>query len=360
MGEVTLPIYVGPTMFNIIFQVMDISPAYSCLLGRPWIHMAGAVPSSLHQRVKFITNHQLINVVGEKELVISTLAPEEYIEGNEEALETSFQSLEFTDLENPSLSPTVEKMAFRVMIKEGYQPGKGLGPHLNGISTLNKGKVGLGYYGGNNQGKDLDSSPIAFNLDQHFTRGEVAMIRDEPMSHQRGVCITKEELANWMAKELPDKDLFMITNNEPPSRSNATLILKDLDPANEPVKDEDAELESVNLGNETEKKEVKVGKQMPQDLRFELSQFNFVTSSLQSTEFESDKSLPRPYWLSLCQEQLGHVGTTKHSLINNVKRLEKKSKSLDGSPAIGMKLRRGYTQSSKDVDFKGLKWQSHP
>ncbi|RDY04086.1 hypothetical protein CR513_12232, partial [Mucuna pruriens] len=34
MGEITLPIYVGPTMFNIVFQVMDICPAYNCLLGR--------------------------------------------------------------------------------------------------------------------------------------------------------------------------------------------------------------------------------------------------------------------------------------------------------------------------------------
>ncbi|RDX70505.1 hypothetical protein CR513_50233, partial [Mucuna pruriens] len=48
MAEITLPICIGPTTFNITFQVMDIWPAYSCLLGRPWIHDAGTVPSSLH------------------------------------------------------------------------------------------------------------------------------------------------------------------------------------------------------------------------------------------------------------------------------------------------------------------------
>ncbi|RDY01044.1 hypothetical protein CR513_15680, partial [Mucuna pruriens] len=48
MGEIILPILIGPTTFNITFQVMDIHPAYSCLLGRPWIHAAGVVPSSLH------------------------------------------------------------------------------------------------------------------------------------------------------------------------------------------------------------------------------------------------------------------------------------------------------------------------
>ncbi|RDY10265.1 hypothetical protein CR513_05249, partial [Mucuna pruriens] len=48
MGEVTLPIYIGPTLLNFAFQVMDIRPAYNCLLGSPWIHGARVVPSSLH------------------------------------------------------------------------------------------------------------------------------------------------------------------------------------------------------------------------------------------------------------------------------------------------------------------------
>ncbi|RDY14325.1 hypothetical protein CR513_00603, partial [Mucuna pruriens] len=48
MGEITLPIYIGPTTFDITFQVMDIRPVYSCLLGRPWIHVMGVVPLSLH------------------------------------------------------------------------------------------------------------------------------------------------------------------------------------------------------------------------------------------------------------------------------------------------------------------------
>ncbi|RDY01719.1 hypothetical protein CR513_14911, partial [Mucuna pruriens] len=52
------------------------------------------VLSSLHQRVKFIVGQQLISVMGEKELMISTHTLVEYIEGGEEALETTFQSLE--------------------------------------------------------------------------------------------------------------------------------------------------------------------------------------------------------------------------------------------------------------------------
>ncbi|XP_050908718.1 uncharacterized protein LOC127122421 [Lathyrus oleraceus] len=37
MGEIVLPMMVGPQQFQILFQVMDINPSYSCLLGRPYI-----------------------------------------------------------------------------------------------------------------------------------------------------------------------------------------------------------------------------------------------------------------------------------------------------------------------------------
>ena len=41
-------LYVGSRMFLVILKVMDIHPSYNVLLGRPWIHAAGAVASSLH------------------------------------------------------------------------------------------------------------------------------------------------------------------------------------------------------------------------------------------------------------------------------------------------------------------------
>ena len=48
IGEVDLPVKIGPSDFQITFQVMDIHPVYSCLLGRPWIREAGDVTSTLH------------------------------------------------------------------------------------------------------------------------------------------------------------------------------------------------------------------------------------------------------------------------------------------------------------------------
>ncbi|XP_070017518.1 uncharacterized protein [Nicotiana sylvestris] len=53
-----LHIMMGPTWFDVEFQVLDISAIYNLLLGRPWMHAAGAVASTLHQDVKFEWNHQ--------------------------------------------------------------------------------------------------------------------------------------------------------------------------------------------------------------------------------------------------------------------------------------------------------------
>ena len=43
-GEIDLLIQIGSCTFQITFQVIDITPAYNCLLGHPWIHSTGVVP----------------------------------------------------------------------------------------------------------------------------------------------------------------------------------------------------------------------------------------------------------------------------------------------------------------------------
>ena len=48
IGEISLPIKICPISFEVVFHVIDIMPTYSCLLGRPWIHGATMVPSTLH------------------------------------------------------------------------------------------------------------------------------------------------------------------------------------------------------------------------------------------------------------------------------------------------------------------------
>ena len=63
--KMELSIQIGPCIFNIDFQVMDINPSYNCLLGRPWIHMTELIPSTLHQKVKVVVEEQLISAAAE-------------------------------------------------------------------------------------------------------------------------------------------------------------------------------------------------------------------------------------------------------------------------------------------------------
>lgn len=93
-GEVDLPIKVGPQIFTTTFYVMDIQPAYYCLLGRPWIHKAGAVTSTLHQRIKYPTEGKIITVCGEEEYLVSHLTSFRYMEIEGEYHETPFQAFE--------------------------------------------------------------------------------------------------------------------------------------------------------------------------------------------------------------------------------------------------------------------------
>ncbi|XWS33061.1 hypothetical protein CRYUN_Cryun22dG0045600 [Craigia yunnanensis] len=89
-----LPVQIGPCIFNIDFQVMDINLSYCCLLGRPWIRMARVIPSTPHQKVNFVVEEQLINVVAKKDIVMTLTTSNPYIEVDENAIECFFQSLE--------------------------------------------------------------------------------------------------------------------------------------------------------------------------------------------------------------------------------------------------------------------------
>ncbi|RVX07817.1 hypothetical protein CK203_021871 [Vitis vinifera] len=62
MGTLEIELLIGPTTFITVFQVLRIPTSFNLLLGRPWIHRAGAIPSSLHQKVKFIHEGQTLEL----------------------------------------------------------------------------------------------------------------------------------------------------------------------------------------------------------------------------------------------------------------------------------------------------------
>ena len=91
-GEVDIPIRVGSQVFDSTFYVMDIRPSYSCLLGRPWIHKAGAVTSTLHQMLKHPMKGKIFTVHGEEEYMVSHLNYFRYVEMDGEFIETPCQA----------------------------------------------------------------------------------------------------------------------------------------------------------------------------------------------------------------------------------------------------------------------------
>ncbi len=54
------------------------------MLGRPWLHAAGAVPSSLHQKLKFIVEDRLITVNGEDDYSIYKEMAVPFISSNDD------------------------------------------------------------------------------------------------------------------------------------------------------------------------------------------------------------------------------------------------------------------------------------
>ena len=105
------------------------------MLGRPWIHIAGAVPSTLHQKIKFVIEGQLVYIAVEKDMIVATSSGAPYVETDEKIMECSFRSLEFVNamyvkerakIPMPKLSK-VTHLGIKQVPSKGARAGKGLG-----------------------------------------------------------------------------------------------------------------------------------------------------------------------------------------------------------------------------------------
>ncbi|XP_070003570.1 uncharacterized protein [Nicotiana sylvestris] len=78
--KIILPVNVAGTIQGTKFHVIEDDMRYNALLGRPWIHSMRAMPSTLHQMMKFPTKDGVKTVYGEhhaaKEMfAVHNLAP---------------------------------------------------------------------------------------------------------------------------------------------------------------------------------------------------------------------------------------------------------------------------------------------
>ena len=61
-GMIRLPIQTGPEIVEVNFIVMETYSPCTAIVGRPWLHTLGIVASSLHQKVKFLSGDQVLEI----------------------------------------------------------------------------------------------------------------------------------------------------------------------------------------------------------------------------------------------------------------------------------------------------------
>ena len=77
MGTFKAPCKIGPTETIMEFHIMDITPNYNLLLGRAWLHPNGAIPFSLHQKMKIPWKGGITIVLGDGEILAPVCGLEE-------------------------------------------------------------------------------------------------------------------------------------------------------------------------------------------------------------------------------------------------------------------------------------------
>ena len=76
-GTFVAPVKTSPIEVLIEFIVPNILVTYALLLGRPWYHVLGGVPSTLHQTVKFLLNGEVITIDASMSKTISAVRNEQ-------------------------------------------------------------------------------------------------------------------------------------------------------------------------------------------------------------------------------------------------------------------------------------------
>ena len=58
----------GLDVVEVDFIVVDAFSPYTAIMGRPWMHSLGAVSSTLHQKVKYPSESQVLEIVGSQSM----------------------------------------------------------------------------------------------------------------------------------------------------------------------------------------------------------------------------------------------------------------------------------------------------
>ena len=122
MGTLEIKLLIGPATSVTMFQVLRIPTSFNLLLGRPWIHRVGAIPSSLHQKVKFIHEGQVVTIQSAEDVFIPAEPVLQISHSDDDLLLTRFTFDEVQVLD--------------MMRGMSYLPGIGLGRRQHGPSEF--------------------------------------------------------------------------------------------------------------------------------------------------------------------------------------------------------------------------------
>ena len=63
-GQIRLPVQTGMNVVEVDFIVVDVFSPYTAIMGIPWLHTLEAVSSTLHQKVKYPSGGQVLEIMG--------------------------------------------------------------------------------------------------------------------------------------------------------------------------------------------------------------------------------------------------------------------------------------------------------
>ena len=59
----------GTDVVEVDFIVVDAFSLYTAIMGKPWLHSLGVVSSTLHQKIKYPSGGQMLEIVGSQSVV---------------------------------------------------------------------------------------------------------------------------------------------------------------------------------------------------------------------------------------------------------------------------------------------------
>ena len=65
-GQIRLLVQTGSETVEVDFIVVNTYSPYTAIVARPWLHTLGAVSSTLHQNVKFLSKGQIEEILGDQ------------------------------------------------------------------------------------------------------------------------------------------------------------------------------------------------------------------------------------------------------------------------------------------------------